>query len=169
MAVTWTLKYNGVTKNFDSTGWGLKSLTRVTRSKASDTVEFDAVGRSFDAASLFPYHSIIEIFRVDTGVPTRFFYGRIVSEPRAGEAESESIHYVAAGPWDWLEESLQYKQVWYVGSPPVAQFKTRINLNQAADGSKVNTGDQITDVLNYAIARGVPLQVGDIGLGDGAA
>lgn len=163
--MSWLLTYNGITKSFAE--WGLSNLRRSRVSQAQDTVSFSAPG-PYDAAELFPYGSTITIsFENDsTGAVAPWFYGRVVQVPRSGSGTEESMDYMLAGPW-WYLDNLVYQQEWKTvnPSPPpatISTYKSRVILGQTVAGASLTSGLVITDVIAYAIASGAPIQAGTI-------
>ncbi len=158
--MSWLLTYSGTTKSLSD--WGLANLRRTRVSQAQDTVHFNCPG-PFDAPELFPYAAAINIsYQPDAGgaiVP--WFTGRVIQSPRNGAGDSESMDYILAGPWWWLD-NLVYQQSWNVGSPPAAQYKSRVILGQSLAGARLTSGQVIADVLAYAVACGAPIAIGTI-------
>jgi hypothetical protein len=156
----WTLRdANGVEKTMAD--WGLRDLTRELINQASDMVTFRADGSASDADPIFAHGSTVLLFR--NGTP--WFYGRVVEVPGRASAKMEEQLYRVAGPW-WYLENLVFQQVWLmtngVNATLVPTNKSRLILGQKSDGTKLATGAAILEVLNYAIARGVPITLGAI-------
>lgn len=160
MTSTWTL--------LDATGhlqsladWGLNDLTRELINQQPDSVTFRAEGRASDADPLFAFGSTVQIFR--DGVV--WFTGRVVQVPARASAAAEDQLYRLAGPW-WYLENLVFQQTWQstdgVDSTLIPINKSRIILTQKADGTKLNTGQAIQEVLTYATSLGVPITLGEI-------
>ncbi|MDD5676579.1 MAG: hypothetical protein PHW60_01130 [Kiritimatiellae bacterium] len=183
--MSWLLTYNGTTKSFAE--WGLSNLRRSRVSQAEDTVSFTAPGL-YDAAELFPYGSTITLsYKNDSsGAVAPWFYGRVVQVPRSGSGTEESMDYELAGPW-WFLDNLVYQQIWSAGMRPqpytlaedevklgeetigetpdevvydlIGVYKSRVILGQDPAGDPRSSGEVITDVINYAIASGAPIQL----------
>lgn len=160
--MSWTLLYNGTEKSLAD--WGLCALSRRLVSQAPDTVSFVADGEAFDADNLFAFGSTVIIKR--DGV--QWFYGRVTRIPRAGAPDAERMSYELAGPWWYLEKSI-FQQEWRCtetgSSTLVATNKSRVILGQklTADGyTKMTTGEQIAEALQWAISRGAPFQIGTV-------
>ena len=169
--MTWLLTYSGTTKSFSD--WGLSNLRRNRVSQAQDTVSFSCPG-PYDATELFPYGSIITIsFQPDVGATVPWFYGKVIQVPRSGSGSEESMDYVLAGPW-WFLDNLVFQQEWEAGNPDydpedpgteeptIPYFKSRVILGQTTTGTRQTSGQVISDVINYAIASGAPVQLGTI-------
>ena len=183
MEATWLVTSNGVTKS--AAEWGIESLRRTRVSQAQDSVSFRVPG-AFDAAPAFPVGSMISIAHRDTAQSIRsWFYGRVIQVPRAGAGHAESMDYVIAGPW-WYLENLVYQQIWAIAprvSPATLQpdevklgtkmiedvrydeigvYKSRIILGQNQSGDRMTSAAVIQDVLAYAIDAGAPIRIGTI-------
>jgi len=181
--MNWLITYNGLTQTFAARG--LSNLRRTRVSQAQDTVSFTCPG-PYDAAELFPFGSIVEIsFQPDVGDNVRWFYGKVIQVPRSGSGTEENMDYILAGPW-WHLDNLVYQQAWSAGrqvSPYtladgesklgeetvdeilydlIGIYKSRVILGQAPAGTRLNSGQVITDVINYAIASGAPIALGTI-------
>lgn len=150
----WTLKYGELAQTFED--WGLSGLQRTRTSLAADTCSFVADGAEFDSEEMFAYKALVRVFR--DGV--QWFCGRVKTIPRQG-AQDENLSYSLEGPW-WDLERCTLQQVWKTNGGASEVRLGRIILGQADDGSPLNTGGQITAVLNFAIAQGAYFQVGTI-------
>lgn len=161
MSSVWTIKCNqgSVSTKTEFSALDLGNLTRRRVNQAPDEVTFDGPA-AFDGAQLFPYNSTCRIYK--DGV--LWFLGVCKTVPRVGEAESESIAYHLLGPWYWLQRTFeQTRMAWDVGTAAfVATYVPRAVLGQAADGSRYNTGEQIEEIVDYAIMRGAPITKGTI-------
>ena len=160
MSDVWTLQSaGGVTQTLAA--WGLRELSRELVNQGTDVVTFLAEGQASDADPLFAFGSTVKIFRN----ATPWFYGRVVQVPGRASAAAEDQLYRLAGPW-WYLESLVFQQAWEMtnGTDPtlVATNKSRLILNQKIDGTKLDTGSAITEVLNYAVNLGAPFALGMI-------
>ncbi|HBY60588.1 MAG TPA: hypothetical protein DEH78_12255 [Solibacterales bacterium] len=145
MAVEWTLEYASVTKTLAA--WGLVGLTRRRVNQGIDTVTFRHDGVAFDGTPIFAYGATIKIFRD----AVKWFEGRVDQVPRYGSMSEEGMQYVIAGPW-WYLEHLVYQQGWNVnnGAGLTVLNKSRVLLFHTITGAKLNAGEQIADVLEYA-------------------
>lgn len=160
MTSPWTLRdANGIEKTLAD--WGLREVTRERINQSPDVVTFRADGARSDADPLFAHGSTVRLFR--NGAP--WFYGRVVQVPGRASAKAEEQLYRVAGPW-WHLENLVFQQIWQttngVDATLVPTAKSRLILGQKNDGTKLATGAAIAEVLAYAVARGVPLAVGEI-------
>lgn len=155
----WTLTYDGTTKSLAD--WGLSvDLVRERRSLGADVVTAPKPGAA-DAAELFAYGSAVVISR--DGSP--WFAGKVATPQRVARGGEEVVNYQFKGPW-WDLERITFRQSWqtYNGDPDalVTHYASEVYLGQQADGTPQNTGAQITEALNWAIARGANLQIGTI-------
>lgn len=168
----WTITYDGTTKSLAD--WGITDLRRTRVNLAPSTVDLVVDGRLYDAAELFAWGSTVIVKRDGA----QWFYGRVEPWSRsAGPAgESQRCRLVNA---HWYLTQIPFKQVWKYfagyttpGDPTTEPTfttvtKNRLFLNQAWDLStyptgKLDSGQQITEILNYAISRGAPIAIGTI-------
>jgi hypothetical protein len=160
VSAVWTLTdADGVTQAMAD--WGLRDLTRERINQAADLVTFRADGMASDADPLFAIGSPVQLFR--NGTP--WFYGRVIQAPGRASAQGEDQLYRVAGPW-WYLENIVFQQAWEmtngVTTTLVATNKSRLIMNQKADGTKLDTGAAILEVLAYATSRGAPITVGAV-------
>jgi hypothetical protein len=155
----WTLSGNGNTAEFRDLGLG--RLRRSRRSGALDDATFEAVGKDFNTAALFPYGSVVKIYKDDKIC----FSGTRSQNYRHGEPGSEGIVFRITGPWLQLQQCV-YSQNWMLLNPNVTPpalalgMKSRVILNQDESGNRITNGAQIEDAINYAISKGANLQLG---------
>lgn len=151
----WTLDYNGDERTFAA--WGLGGLKRSLRSQDADVVTFTQPGAAFDADPLFPFEASIVIKK--DGV--RWFEGVVMEPKRTGGPDREDLHYTVLGPWYWLD-TLVHQQQWksYDNATQglVTLSKSHLLLGLDAVGNRLDTGEQIQEALDYAIATGRPIQ-----------
>jgi hypothetical protein len=160
MSSAWTLTdANGVNQSLSD--WGLAELTRELINQGTDSVTFRAEGTPSDADPLFAIGSTVRLFRY--GTP--WFYGRVVQVPGRASAQGEDQLYRLAGPW-WYLENLVFQQTWLTTNGTTVTLiptnKSRLILGQKEDGTKLNSGAAILEVLTYATGLGVPLTVGAV-------
>ena len=156
MSASWTIEHGGSYVSFASLGLG--NLTRTLTTLGPDMVTFTAPGADFDGDALFSYGATVRIKK--DGV--QWFYGRVISLPRQGSASEEQINYQLAGPW-WYLDKCVYQQSWKVYDGGLVDAnKSRVILNQNASGSRITSGAQINDALNWAIGKGAPIQLGTV-------
>ncbi len=171
MATYWTLAAGSTEKQLKD--WGFKddlSLQRVNQ--APDICTVSAVAAT-DAAFAFAFGDaiIIRRDRVSSDGSTNsfssgsiWFRGKAQLPTRIGDGPNERIQYRFAGPW-WDFERLVFQQEWKTApSPPtlVSATISELFLGQKIDGTLQNTGEQITEAINWAITCGVSVQVGTI-------
>jgi len=158
--ITWTI--NG--KPFADLD--LANVTRKLTNMTVDRVSFEAVGRAVDQGLLFAYRDPVAIQR--NGVP--FFSGRAGRAPLNGSAKAESHSYEVLGSFDELDR-LQYQQRWRVYSwvdnkaVPDWDYRTRVILGQAEDGTSQTIGAVMREVLQFAKSCGVNIAPGQIDAG----
>ena len=168
---------NGAAQTFAQLG--IESATYELNNLAADFLTFTVGGLAFDAASLWPYGTLLAVLKPDG---TRFFVGRV--EPWSRDARSGAQNQIGrlVNPWWYLEHKVyeqtykltQFTQVPGVGAPlpptvTVTYTTPRVVLNILFDGTpggqgfySATTGQQIADAVNWAITNGAPIKLGDI-------
>jgi len=171
----WTLLYNGTEMSLAD--WGISQLRRRRASQSEDKISFN-IARAYDADYLFIYDQYIEIWRDKTQVqgssgalPTytggsRWFIGRITQLPVSGTARAEVQNYEATNAWLELEQ-LVFQQTWYTAIDPnnsnfnlAGGTQSRVTLFQGVNGLHMTIGDQLAEIVNWAISCGTYLQLG---------
>ena len=152
---TWTLTCGGVTRN--AADAGVTDLVRHRVSQGTDVCFVHVDGASVGTAALFAYGDSVSVAR--NGVP--WFVGRVTAVPAGGDGEGEGMVYRLSGPW-WFLEQLVARQQWNVRGGAGTAWTSRLILGQAADGSRLSTGQVITQTLQDAIDAGAPLLVGTV-------
>ena len=95
------------------------------------------------------------------------FVGRITELPREASGGNHRLSYVAEGPWLLLEK-ITFGQIWKLrnsGGTLVDVSKPRVVLGQDDAGAQLTNGAQIAAVIDFLIARGVPILKGTIDAG----
>jgi len=160
--MTWTLTYNNETKALHD--WGLSSLKRIRINQGIDKV-FISSPTTLGNESIFKPESFLTISK--NNVP--WFCGLITKTPGWATSRLENQLYELSGPW-WYLENLIYQQGWIEAIPKgetqeLRQIDTgRIILGQNFQGTSIHNGEQITEILQYAIGQGAPFTIGDISL-----
>ena len=162
--MNWTLIYQKKEYTFEELG--LKNLLRKCFNQRLDVVTFEEVTPSISSEVLFDLESTITIKR--EGKP--WFFGKVVKVPSLSKHAHESRVYELAGPW-WYLENLVFQQTWKEAknledpeSDLISIEKGRVILGQDAHAKPMDSGAQIEEILNYAIAQGAPIEVGEIGV-----
>ncbi len=163
--ITWTIT-GGAYTDATFASLRLSGLRRELVSQAADRVTFVQDGAAFDSAPLFAFGSTVTIKRVVDGTPTKWFVGRVTRTPRIGMPRGESVGYELSSPW-WYLENLVFRQNWKVPVDPTNpatalsnQLSAMLILNLKEDGTTLTSLQQITEVMNYAIACGAPIALG---------
>jgi hypothetical protein len=156
MPVTWTLKVGTVEKPLS--GWGVEtsSLRRTLRSLDVDELSFTCAAADLLTDPPMAYGDIVSLRR--NGV--QYFKGRLIRSVAAGDAHGERNQITVAGPW-WDLAHLVYEQPRVIKSDDFTHLlsvdTTRVILGQNSLGVHITTGQQITDIITYALARGAAL------------
>jgi hypothetical protein len=163
----WKVDCNSVVKTCYEwrVGGGMLSL----KNQAVDTLTFLAVGQKFDSAEKFQHGQTVKLlFQPESGDPVQWFYGRVTGVPRSATSRNEAMRYNISGPW-WYLENIPYEQIYNVVSGYnvetheftfTQKTTSHLFMNQKLDGTKMNTAEQITDALEWAISRGAPIAIG---------
>jgi hypothetical protein len=158
---------------------GIESATYDLNNMAADTLTFTVGGKALDAATLWPFGTLLVLLKPDG---TRFFFGRVEPWTRDGRNESQNHLGRLVNPWWYLAQKV-YEQRYNVTSftsPPVvgqplppttATLYTtpRVVLNILYNGAlggpgfySATTGQQIADAVNWAIFQGAPIALGTV-------
>ncbi len=113
----------------------------------------------FIGTSLIPYNSIASITRD----AVTFFSGRRRMLPRVASMPAEYLSYEIVGPWFDLER-LTYGQRWKIwdaaSEASTWQYKNRLILGQAEDGTAQTVGQVLAEVIAFAAANGANIVAG---------
>jgi hypothetical protein len=167
---TWTIEYNGVEQSLE--GWGVGGLQRNTASRARDIVSFRIIG-DIVAALTFPEGAFLTIRRgrlltngTTWGGGTQWFVGEVVDPEKIGMALDESVDFVVAGPWYWLENIIyQQRYKTWVDGVWTWDISSHLFLGAKPDPANefqilyISVKLQIVDILTWAIQAGAPFQV----------
>jgi len=161
-AATWTFTCDAIART--SAALGIANIRRTRSSQAPDVVTFTAP-RQLDAEPLFAYGATVTIHRN----ADLWFTGRILSLPVTASDTAEDHAYRLVGPWEYLQRR-NYQQDWQAWSDAGGSLettpKTRVILCQGLDESdeieRINSGEQIGEILDYAIDAGAPITKGTI-------
>lgn len=141
--------------------YGVKDISRSLRSQTPDELTLRGVVRDVLAEIPFSYGDPVTLTR--DGI--QYFKGVVTSRPRFGSGTSEGFVCKAEGPWFYLDR-IVYQQNWRTvqSSAFTTSTKARCILGQDDDGSSINSGEVIRQILQYAISAGAALQIGTIGV-----
>lgn len=161
MSVLWYLEYDGLKRTLAE--WGIEKPRLKFISQSADELSFD-VTEQLIAEPLFLYGKSVVLWRGGT----RWFTGTIVQRPADGTAQSERQSYLALGPWWYLEQISFQQDRWFLSDltdSSAGRFlsaSTRVVLQQGSDGLKVTVGNQIGQIISYAIGRKAPLTLASL-------
>ncbi len=148
MAVVWTLDING--EVLPLAEWKIVSPVLQTANLSRDTLTFETPG-AFDGDPLCAFGDPVILYR--NGV--KWFQGECFVVPRGARGASERQSYSFVGPWNFLERNVM-KAPWFIADNGSTQYTSHLIF------LAVSVADNITNILEYAIARGANLQVGTI-------
>ncbi len=146
---------------------GVSSCHVNLAANGEDTMSF-VVDDDYTADPAFPKKTKVALIRRDGATDVCCFVGWIRSIPRIASAEQEDIAYTAEGPSSLLGR-VTYAQQWTVitaddGTPAMA-LEPRVILGENNAGARRSTGQQITDIIEYAVSQGIPIAAGTINVG----
>lgn len=151
---------------------GIESATFDLNQLAGDMLSFTAGGKLIDAATLWPYGTLLALIQPNG---QRYFVGRVEPWDREGRPDSQNHTGRLVNPW-WYLEKLIYEQTYKLanfsgGNNQTITYSTyttsRVVLNVLFNAGtqafvNANTGAQITDALNWAIGKGAPITIGQM-------
>jgi hypothetical protein len=159
--MAWTLQYDGTTKPIAS--FGVNSIRRIRKNLLTDKVMLHMQGNALASLPTFAANAPIKIFNNGT----KWFDGIVTQTPLHCSSNSEAYQYEMSGVW-WYLENLIYQQAWKEPIDPTESsptlynvYKSRVILGLDISGTQLSIGQQITDVINYAISCGMNLEMGD--------
>jgi len=105
---------------------------------------------AYDADPEFAYGSIVTVKRGTA----QWFKGTCTAISRRGTGTSERINYQISGPW-WQLQKVIYRQDFtrIVGTESATVAVAKLILGTDSEGERINSGQVITDVVNYAIVQ----------------
>jgi hypothetical protein len=156
---------NGAPQLFSTSG--LSRLKRQIRSQRAGSFSFTADGASCDGNALANEGTLCTVYT--DGAP--FFSGRLHQIPRKGSGAGEKIDYQLLDAWQDFER-IVYQQQWNVlvvlsegGAPTLAaEYRSECILGMDLSGDALNSGQVITQIVNWAIGVGANCQLGTIGV-----
>ena len=158
----WEIEYDGSRSAIDE--YGITDLVRVRKNLLTDKATFKIPKSSLFAEPTFDPNSRIKIFHDNV----KWFEGIVTQVPLYCSGIEEEYEYEVSGPW-WYLENIIYQQAWNEPidaelQDPVLHsvYKSRVIIGQNINGESLTVGDQIRDVLAYAISCGAVLSIGSI-------
>ena len=145
--------------------WGVINPRVTFRSQDDDDFTFE-LKTSALSAPLFPYGCGISINKYAGGVKTVWFVGTVTKMTAFGSAASEGFRYVVSGPWFKLKTTLwqvlcQCYQQQAQTCLLLGEKMTKVVLFQdPVTGASITTGQQITNIIEYAALLGIPIGPG---------
>lgn len=153
----WLIKING------ASGVSPESLDIVIvggefASARPSTVILEAV-TDFDGAEVFEYGDEIEITRDGAA----FFAGTVRAIPKSADESGERQRYQVEDAWAALEKTI-YQEEWSDG-PASTVLLPMVYLGIDDTGARITLGEQIEEVVAFAVAAGIDIQAGTIPAG----
>ena len=144
---------------------GVENPRCTFRSLDDDEFTFE-IKQVVTTATLLGYGEVVKLYKVVAGVSTQWFSGTISRITVEGSGETETVKYVASGPWFLLKRTMwQVASQCYAPStgvcPLVSTLMSKVVLFQdPVSGASITTGTQISNVIAYAQTLGVGIGVG---------
>ena len=173
-STVWTMKIGGATGGLPAqtntlSGFGIDRPQTHFRSLDDDEFTFE-IKQSATTLPQLGYGEAITLYKTVGSVVTTWFVGTISKITTIGNPKNEVVRYVASGPWYKLKTSMwQVSSQCYApsvgGAPCVLQGlkMTKVVLFQdPITGLSISTGQQITNVITYALTLGVALAPGTL-------
>ncbi len=140
---------------------GVCSVRISRRSAAPDSLNLrfssdSAVGR-------FSIGDVVELF--DGG--ERRFYGSVAKLPKYCSGESKNSEMLVESPWADMEK-IVYQQLWKSADTASGEvvlspvMRSKVVLGQNSEGEKIGVGEQVSDILSYAVSSGAMFGLGNI-------
>lgn len=166
MSVEWLIsKDDGTPATLETLGVTVCTVTLAANGE--DYLSF-TVDEDWTANPAFPNKSKVALIRRDGAIDKCVFVGWVRQIPRDASAEAEALSYTAEGPSAALRR-IDYAQAWTVitedDGEPSPVLEPRVILGMNASGARRSTGQQIGDVITYAINKGLPIAKGTIANG----
>jgi hypothetical protein len=143
---------------------GIIDCILTLRATGADELRFTIDPATWTAAATYATGDTL-YFKQDS---TPFFVGRIAELPREATGPQHKLSYTVLGPWHRFEK-ITYGQDWTLrrssDNAEVTLAKPRVVLGQSSAGASLTTGEQIAAVIDFLIARGVPILKGTIDTG----
>lgn len=147
---TWSLDVNGSTSTFGTLG--LQRYDLVLASLASDTLDLVENPTALNTVPVLQYGQTIKLIQDST---IRFI-GTVVTSPKTGlPGQIEARRYSTANVI-WNLDHLIYEQDWHATSS-TTKYKGRVQLGRDVDNNRLEIGEAIKDILDFAIAEGLAL------------
>lgn len=142
---------------------GIENGTLSFKANGVDEFNFEVAGDML-AAELFAYKAPIAL-KYDSTIR---FRGEMNTIPRQALGSQESMSYQAVGGW-WHLEGIAYTQQWQVmrttDNTLIQAPKPRIIIGQNDAGERRTLSQEIEAVIDYLIAKGMPIAKGTIDAG----
>lgn len=152
---TWTIN------DYPPESLGLRLVGGTFRSGRASAVQLSR-GVAFEATESFAHGSSVTIKR--DGAP--FFRGKVRAIDKSGSASDEGQEYLVEDVWAELE-LLTYQEPWLIRQSDYTgtAYSPQVILGMNSAGTRINVGQQIAEVLSFAVARGLSLTAGTMPTG----
>lgn len=136
---------------------GITNAKIIKRCSSLDELKITLESPSF--TQNFPIGNEIEVFVNDT----RKFSGKIIKSPITLNGKKQNASITAHNAWNDLDE-IVYQQEWVrMSNDTIGNFfRSKVVLGQNKLAEKINVGEQIRDIAQYAINCGAKFRIGTI-------
>lgn len=145
-AVAWTIERGGSVRPL--AGWGIRAPRVTWRNLDVDEMTFFIPRTDTLAAPVFAVGDELILRRGSVG----WFRGKVQKPEAYGTAKTEGDAYLVRNAWHDLSRTT-YQQNWCINGVP--QLTPRVTLGQNQFGQKISVGRQISEILTYALTKGV--------------
>ena len=138
------------------------TLVNWTRNSGRASTLQLACTQDFDAAEKFSHGSTVTVKRDGA----KWFVGKVRSIPKSGSASTEGHDYLIEDAWAELER-LTYQEPWLIRQSDYAGaiYSPTVILGMDSSGTRINVGQQIAEVLAFAVSQGVSIAAGTMPTG----
>lgn len=137
---------------------GLRVVGGTFRSSRASSVQL-ARAVAFDAAEILVHDQPVVIKRDGSA----FFRGKVRAIDKSGSAGNEGHDFLVEDAWAELER-LVYQEPWPIRQSDYTglAYSPTVILGLNSSGSRINVGQQIGEVLAFAVAQGLSLAAGSM-------
>lgn len=160
MSVSWTIASGSTERSLSA--WGIRAPVLTRRSYAADELTFEIVRKDVLGSATFAEGESLTLKRDGTA----YFIGTVTKQEASFGRDGERELYTVSNAWYQLER-LVYQQLrclWNAGfTATTTQDSAHVVLGQASAGGRyVTTTAAMSQVISYALLRGVTIVSGSI-------
>lgn len=145
--------------------FGIENPQCTFRSMDDDEFTFE-MKQSATSDPAFAWGLPVALYKVAAGVTTCWFIGTITRQTTVANAQTEAVKYVCSGPW-WQFKRQLWQPLCNVYNPTTCLLSplpiSKVVLFQDPNsGASITTGQQISNIITYAAAQGIPVAPGSL-------